>query len=167
MKKSLSRLLAVLIAILFIFQTSTIAFADDEPDWQDATFTQEEFDDILSQNPNNQISLLTSGLIAAYSIGISANGRNLLIAGQTICAPSVVKSGYTIVTIKRRANSSASWTTYKTYEDLYRSAPSYILSKSIAVAAGYQYRVYCTHYAKKNLFSTEKIDNVSNIITIS
>ena len=57
-------------------------------------------------------------------------------------------------------------TDYKTYDDLYTDGHTYILSKSIAVASGYQYRVTCTHYAKKNLFSTQKINNVSNVVTI-
>lgn len=166
MKKSISKLLAIIMAILFVLSANVTAFADNEPDWQDIALTQDEFNDILYQNTDNQINMLASGLIATYSIGLSANGTNLLIAGQTICSPSVVKSGFTIVTIKRRASSSASWTTYKTYEDLYRSAPSYVLSKSITVSSGYQYRVYCTHYAKKSIFSTEKITNSSNIITI-
>ncbi|MGN0458521.1 MAG: hypothetical protein ACI4IL_06105 [Eubacterium sp.] len=166
MKKSISKLLAILLSILFIFQTSLVVLAEDEPDWQDITLTQEEFDEILSQNPNNGISTYTSGLILNYAIAVSCSGSNLLIAGKTICAPSVVKSGFTVVTIKRRTSSTASWTTYKTYEDLYNSTPSYTLTKSIAVPTGYQYRVYCTHYAKKNLLSKEKIDNASNVIAI-
>lgn len=166
MKKSISKLLAILLSILFIFQTSLVVFAEDAPDWQDITLTQEEFDSILEQNQSNQISPYTSGLIAAYAIAISGSGSNLLIAGETICAPSVVKSGFTILTIKRRTSSTASWTTYKTYEDIYDNDPSCILSKTITVPKGYQYRVYCTHYAKKNLFSKEKIDNASNVVAI-
>lgn len=159
-------MLAIIIAVLFAFQANMTALADSEPDWQDASWTQEEFYDILNQNENNQISMLTNGLIAAYSIAIAANGTNLLIAGQTICAPDVVKCGYTVVTVKRRTSSTGSWTAYKIYEDLYRNAPSYILSKTLTVPSGYQYRVYCTHYAKKNLFSTEKIENASNVLAI-
>ncbi|MGN1122896.1 MAG: hypothetical protein ACI4RR_01015 [Eubacterium sp.] len=166
MKKAISQALAILLSFLFIFQTSLVAFADDEPDWQDANWTQEEFNEILSQNPNNQISTYASGLIIAYSIAISANGSNLLIAGQTLCEPNVVKCGFTHITIKRRTSSSASWTTYKTYEDIYRENSTYALTKTIAVASGYQYRVYCTHYAKKNIFSTEKISNESNVVAI-
>lgn len=166
MKKSISKLLAILLSILFIFQTSLVVLAEDEPDWQDITLTQEEFDEILSQNPNNGISTYTSGLIYCYAIGVSSSGSNLLIAGKTICDPHVVKCGFSIITIKRRTSSTASWTTYKTYEDIYDNDPSYTLSKSIAVPTGYQYRVYCTHYAKKNLLSKEKIDNVSNVVAI-
>lgn len=168
MKKTISKLLAIILALLFVFQTSLVAFADtdNEPDWQDVNWTQEEFNDVYYQNPNNQISLLTSGLIVTYGIAISSSGSNLLLAGRTICDPNVIKCGFTKVTIKRRASSTASWTTYKTYEDLYSNTSSHIISKTIAVSTGYQYRVYCTHYAKKSLLSTQKIDNTSNVVAI-
>lgn len=166
MRKSISKILAIILSLLFICQTSFVVFADDEPDWQDVNWTQSEFDEIYYQNPYNQISPLTSGLIVGYGIAISNSGSNLLVAGRTICDPRVVKCGFTVVTIKRRSSSTASWTTYKTYEDLYNNNASYSLSKTIPVSRGYQYRVYCTHYAKKSLLSTEKIDNVSNVIAI-
>ncbi|MGN1420983.1 MAG: hypothetical protein ACI4XC_05670 [Eubacterium sp.] len=166
MKRAISKSLAILLSFLFIFQTSLVAFADDEPDWQDANWTQEEFNDILAQNPNNQISTYTSGLIYSYAIGVSSSGSNLLIAGKTTCDPDVVKCGFKVVTIKRRKSSTASWVTYKTYEDLYIDNSGYTLTKTLSVPTGYQYRVYCTHYAKKNILSTEKIENVSNVVAI-
>lgn len=162
----MSKLLAIVLSFLFIFQTSFTALANDEPDWVDAYFTQEEFEEILSQNVNNQATTFASGLIYGYAIGLSGSGTNLYVAGKTTCDPDVVKCGFTVVTIKRRTSSTASWTTYKTYEDLYISNCAYTLAKTISVPTGYQYRVYCTHYAKKNLFSTEKINNTSNIIAI-
>lgn len=166
MKKTVIKTLAITLSFLFVFQTSFVALADDEPDWVDAVWTQEEFDDILSENSNNKISPAASGLILNYAIAVSGSGSNLLIAGKTICAPDVTKCGFTVVTIKRRTRSTASWTTYKTYEDLYDNDPSYTLTKTIAVASGYQYMVTCTHYAKKNIFSTEKINNESNVVAI-
>lgn len=166
MKKTISRLVAVILSFLFVFQTSVAVFANDEPEWEDANWTQEEFDDVYYQNPNNQISTFASGLIVSYGIGVSCSGSNLLIAGKTICAPDVVKCGFTVVTIQKRTYSTTPWTTYKTYEDLYRDSNSYTLTKTIAVPTGYQYRVVCTHYAKKSLFSTQKISNTSNIIAI-
>lgn len=166
MKKTISRFLAILLSLLFIFQTNFVVFADDEPDWQDVILSQEQFDEILSQNPDNQLNSRTSGLILMYAISMSASGNALLIAGKTICDPDVTKSGFTVVTLKRRASSLDSWSTYKTYEDIYNSSSSCFLSKKITVPSGYQYRVYCTHYAKKNLFSREKIDNASNVLAI-
>lgn len=167
MRRIISRLIAIILSLLFIFQTSLVVFAENEPDWQDVSWTQEEFDNIYYQNPNNQINTVSSGLILSYGIAISRNGSELLIAGNTICDLDIVKCGFTVVTIKRRTSSSASWTTYKTYEDLYNNTSSYSLAKRITVPTGYQYRVYCTHYAKKSLLSTEKINNSSNIILIN
>lgn len=166
MKKAISKLLAIVLSVLFVFQASFTALANDEPDWQDANWTQEEFDEIYYQNPNNSVSTFASGLIMVYGISISVTGTTLSIAGRTLCNPEVQKCGFTVVTIKRRTSSSASWTTYKTYEDLYNNAAGYILSKTITVPTGYQYRVYCTHYARKSIFTREKIDNASNVIAI-
>lgn len=166
MKKFLTRYTVILLSLLFVFQANITAFADTQPDWQDANWTQQEFDIVYYENPSNYISPLTTGLIFTYGISISSSGSNLLIAGKTVCDPDVVKCGFTEVIIKRRTSSSASWTTYKTYEDLYDNSSAYVLSKTISVSSGYQYRVYCTHYAKKNILSTEKIDNYSNIIAI-
>ena len=107
---------------------------------------------------------MATGLINLYSIGISKNGNTLIIAGQTVGATGVIKCGFTKVTIQRRKDSSSSWTDYKIYEDLYVDGGTYPLAKSYIVISGYEYRVTCTHYAKKNLLSVQKIDNTSNTI---
>ena len=41
----------------------------------------------------------------------------------------------------------------------------YNLSKSLTVDKGYQYRVTATHYAKKSLFSTQKVDSTTGYLT--
>lgn len=174
MKKSISKILAILLAFMFVFQTSFIALANDnEPDWVDIEMTEEEFDSILALNEHSnsssmsgQASTQATGLIASYSIAVSGSGTTLKIAGKTNCNPDVVKCGFTIITIQRRTSSTASWSTYKTYEDLYNNTSAYTLAKSITVPANYQYRVTCTHYAKKNLLSTQKINNTSNVISL-
>lgn len=174
MKKSIGSILAILLALCFVIQTSIVALANDnEPDWEDITLTQEEFDSILAMNPqansssmSGQADTQATGLIVSYSVGVSCNGSTLLIAGKTNCNPEVVKCGFKTVTVQRRTSSSASWTTYKTYEDLYNNSFVYTLGKSLSVPTGYQYRVTCTHYAKKNLLSTQKINNTSNVIAI-
>lgn len=174
MKKSISKLLALVLAFMFVFQTSFVALANDnEPDWVDVEMTQEEFDSILALNEQSssssmggQASTQATGLIYAYSIAVSGSGTTLRIAGKTNCNMDVVKCGFSIITIQRRTSSTASWSTYKTYEDLYNNTFAYTLTKSITVPTNYQYRVTCTHYAKKNLFSTQKINNTSNVIAL-
>lgn len=174
MKKSISKILAILLAFMFVFQTSFIALANDnEPDWVDIEMTEEEFDSILALNEQSNSSLMggqantqATGLIISYSIAVSGSGTTLKIAGRTNCNSDVVKCGFTIITIQRRTSSTASWSTYKTYEDLYNNASAYTLAKTITVPSNYQYRVTCTHYAKKNLLSTQKINNTSNVISL-
>lgn len=164
--KKIYRLIIVgcLIFTLFIPTNVLAAVTEKQTEWQDIVLSEEEFDEILSNNPNNNISVYKSGLIDSYSIGISKNGNNLIIAGKTNCTSNVTKCGFTKVIVQRRSSNRESWRNYQTYKDLYKSARTYALSKKLSVSSGYQYRVICTHYAKVNVFSTEKIDNTSNTI---
>lgn len=167
MKRIINTLVAF--SLLFAFLIPQNAYASDNtdaPEWTDISISDSEFEAILENNPNNQISTCSSGLIDTYSIAVSKSSGNLIVVGKTACISDVTKCGFKEVIIQRRKNSSSSWSNYKTYDDLYADSYIYRLSKSIAVASGYQYRVTCTHYAKKNLFSTQKIDNVSNVVTI-
>ena len=166
MKKTLKLIITGFLICLFLIPYT--AFADTSQitaEWQDIELTNQEFEALLANNPNNEISPYTSGLIVTYMISVSKNGSNLIITGRTTGTAEVVKSGFTKVTIQQRKNSSSSWSNYQSYSSLYNDRSSYNLSKTLAVPSGYQYRVTCTHYAKKSLFSTEKIDNTSNIVT--
>ncbi|MCM1114953.1 MAG: hypothetical protein NC397_05600 [Clostridium sp.] len=157
------------LCLICIMLVPTTAFAnEEEPDWVDANFTDEQMEEILNQgNGNDNTVQRASGLINLYAIGISKSGTTINIIGKTIGNTEVVKSGFTKVVIQRRANSSSSWSNYKTYKDIYADLPACYLSKSITVAKGYQYRATCVHYAKKSLLSTQKLDNTSNTVTIS
>lgn len=166
MKKAL---LSVVSAVMVIFTIVPTAFASNEElsEWQDLILTQEEFNAILANNTIHTTDENTraSNLIHFYSIAISKSGTNTLnIAGMTTGTADVIKSGFKEVVVQRRASSSASWTDYITYEDLYIDEVAYVLAKKITVPTGYQYRVTCIHYAKKNFLSVQKIDNVSNVI---
>lgn len=166
MKKTLLSFISVIMVMVTLVPT---AFAQSEqiPEWQDLILTQEEFNAILANNEIHAAddNARATGLIAAYSIAISKSGTNTLyIGGQTIGTAYVVKAGFKKVVIQRRSSSSAEWTDYIAYEDLYWDAGSYILTKALTVPVGYQYRVTCVHYAKKNIFSVQKLNNVSNVI---
>ncbi|MCC8073936.1 MAG: hypothetical protein LIO62_07420 [Clostridiales bacterium] len=166
MKKIFSLIIiGCLVFTLFVPANVFAADIKEQSEWQDIVLSDEEFEKILSNNPNNNIITYASGLIDSYSIGISKSGSDLIIAGKTTCTSNVTKCGFTKVIVQRRSSSTASWSNYKTYSDLYKDARSYTLSKKLSVTSGYQYRVTCTHYAKKSLLSTEKIDNTSNIVT--
>ncbi len=167
MKKILLSVISLVMVIVTLVPT---AFAQDEqtPEWQDLILTREEFNAILSNNTIHTVDeeSRATGLIAAYAIAISKSGTNTLnIAGLTTGTSQVVKAGFKEVVIQRRAINGSTWSDYITYEDLYWDAGAYNLAKSVTVPSGYDYRVTCIHYAKKNIFSVQKIDNVSNVIT--
>lgn len=167
MKKILRSLLIICLAFMMLVPT-TLAADANAPELQDASLTDEEIEEILALNPNNlttKENARASDLIAKYSIAISQSGSTLYIVGKTIGTTEVVKCGFKEVVVQRRANSSSSWSDYATYEDLYWDATMYNMAKTLTVPSGYQYRVTCVHYAKKNIFSVQKIDNVSNILT--
>lgn len=167
MKKVLLSVVSVIMVIVTLVPT---AFAADEQltEWQDLILSEEEFNEILSNNTIYTVSenARATGLISAYAIAISKSGTNTLnIAGKTTGTYDVVKTGFKEVIVQRRTSSSASWSDYVIYEDLYINEVGYNLGKSLTVPTGYQYRVTCIHYAKKNILSVQKIDNVSNVIT--
>lgn len=165
MKKFVGIFSTLLLVISLLLPQIALANENNQNDWQDVSLSKTEFENILSNN-NENISTCSDDLIKKTAISVAKSGTKLIIVGVTTCSDSVVKCGFKEVIIQRRKNSSSSWSNYKTYDDLYADSYIYRLSKSIAVASGYQYRVTCTHYAKKNLFSTQKIDNVSNVVTI-
>ena len=158
-------IVSILICSFLIPYTAFAETNETAAEWQDIELTNEEFESLLANNPDNTISTYTTGLIIRYVISASKSGNNLVITGLTSCSSDVVKCGYTKVTVQQRKNSSSSWSNYQSYSGIYNDTSICNLSKTLAVPSGYQYRVTCTHYAKKSLFSTEKIDNTSNIVT--
>ncbi len=162
-------LLSVISAVMVVVTVVPAAFAQagQVPEWQDLILTQEEFNSILANNTIHTADedIRASNLIHAYAIAISKSGTNTLnIAGKTTGTYDVVKAGFKEVVVQRRSSSSAAWVDYIAYEDIYWDAFACNLAKSLTVPTGYQYRVTCVHYAKKNIFSVQKIDNVSNVI---
>jgi len=154
MKKFLSIFLSILVIMCCSVPTYVFAAENSEYDFE---FTQEEFES-LEHIYAVSIQPYSSGLITSHTLGIAKSSNNLLITGSTSCNSSVVKCGFTKVVIQRRASSSASWSNYKTFNDLYVAGTYYKLSKSVPVDSGYQYKVTATHYAKKSLLSTQRID---------
>ncbi len=161
MKKHLSIILSAIIVITCLVPFT--AFAEDNTKY-DAEFTQTEFES-LEHVYAISVQPYSSGLITDYRLGIAKSGNNLQISGYTQGSDEVIKCGFTKVVIQRRTSTSASWSNYKTLNDLYSSSDYYRLSKSIPVNYGYQYRVTATHYAKKSLLSTQKIDSTTGYLT--
>lgn len=108
-----------------------------------------------------------SGLITAYALCLEKDGTFLRIFGQTRAAPDVVRTGFKDLVIQRRATTSDSWKDYYDYGNLYIDMSGANLDTTLSVAAGYQYRISCKHYAKKNILMIQTIANTSNIVTVS
>ena len=166
----MKKAICILLAGLFLFALSIPPAAaegnESVPEWQDLSLTTEQFWEIATAAGNDPDSVAASGLIAVYGLAIAKNGSLLTIVGYTYCIPDVVKCGFKKLTVQRRASSSDSWSDYAIYNDLYDDFYLYDLTKYLPVPAGYQYRVTATHYAKKNVLSTQKINNTSNIVTM-
>lgn len=162
MKKTISIILSVLLTIgcflpctVFAAESSTA----DEEKYIYTTYQGEDYAEIEG------VSVYSSNLISKSRISISKSGTTLNITGITKGTDEVVKCGFTKVIVQRRASSSSSWSKYKTFKDLYSNSNYYTLTKSVTVEKGYQYRVVATHYAKKSLFSTQKIESTSSYIS--
>lgn len=112
-------------------------------------------------------SARATGLIQAYRLAIEKSGTTLHIVGQTYGSTEVVKSGFKDLTVQRRKSSSYDWEDYYEYGNIYCDTLNANLDTMLVVASGYQYRVTCKHYAKKNLLLTQSISNTSNIVTVS
>ena len=134
--------------------------AENEENKYDCTVYQNE-----SYASIESISLYSSNLITKNSFRISKKGTSLILYGITQGNSEVVKCGFTKVVIQRKKSSSTSWSNYKTYNDLFSESNNYTLNKSVAVEKGYQYRVTATHYAKKSLLSTQKIEVTTGSLT--
>lgn len=166
MKKIIKTIFLVCLSLIMMIPTAAFAGEDTAPEWRDVTLSEEKFNEMLDPYIVDNTKARKSGLITIYGISIAKNGSELLIAGKTNCNADVTKCGFTKVIVQRRKNSDYSWSTYASFYDLYSNTVSYVLKKELTPPKGYQYRVTCTHYARENIFSTEKIDNISNIVTM-
>lgn len=161
MKKFITVLFTIILSITAIIPFNAYA-AENTVD--DLYFTQEDFE-ALEHIYAESIQPYATGLIIDKRIGIAKSGSNLLITGYTKGTDEVKKCGFTEVIIERKKASESKWSGYITYKSLYSDSNKYTLSKSVAVESGYQYRVTAVHYAKKSLFSTQKIEATTGYLT--
>lgn len=163
MKRIVSFLLSVVLMVSFY--AFDIGAVDDEPSPPyviDFVLTTESESTDVEQNSSR-----VSGLITSYGLSLSKSGTTLEISGRTHGTSEVIKSGFKNLTVERRKTSDDSWEDYYEYGNVYRDAFAASLSTSLVVASGYQYRISCKHYAKKNLLAIQTISNTSNIVTVS
>ena len=108
-----------------------------------------------------------TGLIGSYGLSLSKTGTTLYLRGQTYGSPDVVTCGFKNLTVERRKTSDDSWKDYYEFGNVYVDAVAANLETTLVVESGYQYRISCKHYAKKNILSVQTIANTSNIVTVS
>lgn len=162
MKKNISLLLSV----FFIF--SCVSFDVN------ATNKDDFVPYVVSFNVDSELyyettgdSTRATGLINSYSLYLTKTGTTLNITGQTHGSLEVVKCGFKDLTIQRRKTSDDSWKDYYEYGNVYADTVAANLNTTLVVESGYQYRISCKHYAKKNIFSVQTIANTSGIVTVS
>lgn len=157
MKKIISLLMAFILVLVPVFSASA---AEEEPLFGDYYISEEDFLKLEHVSSVEEgVAPYASGLIASKSLGLAIDGNNLVIQGTTVCTIDVKKCGFTHITLQRYENGA--WKEYVKFEDLYNETNSFGTAKYVAAARGYNYRVTAKHYAKKSIFSTEKIDNVT------
>lgn len=151
----------VLIVSSFIFNVS--ATTDEiSPTILDFSLTTNIEQTLNYQNSNTR----ATGLIISYGLELRKSGTTLTILGLTDCYLDVVKCGFKDFIIQRRKTSSDSWEDYYEYGNLYIESTAANLNTTLVVESGYQYRISCKHYAKKNILSVQTIANTSNIVNV-
>ena len=120
----------------------------------------------LTSNVSETAETRATGLILIYGLEVSVTGTSIKILGQTYCDDSVVKSGFKNLTVQRKKVTDSSWSDYYDYGNWYSDTYALSINPTLAVESGYQYRVTCKHYAKKNILLTQSISNTSNVVSV-
>lgn len=162
MKKILAFFLCIVLCFTsFVFNINA---TDDEIAPYVVDFVVSTEVDVSAVNEN---AARVTGLIHGYSLSLAKSGTTLYIGGQTLCSSVVIKCGFKDLTIQRRKSSAYDWEDYYEFGNIYAEAIAANLETTLVVASGYQYRISCKHYAKKNILATQSISNTSNIVTVS
>ncbi len=161
--KKLTALVLCLILVVSFFSFNVTA-AEDEITPTVESFVLTDYNDQTLVDESAEVR--ASGLILSYGLSLSKSGTTLKLAGLTNCSLEVVKCGFKNLVVERRKTSSDSWEEYYDYGNVYVDGITANLSTSLSVASGYQYRLSCKHYAKKNLLSTQSISNTSNVVAV-
>ena len=109
---------------------------------------------IYDSKPKDDFSTKSAQGYSVERIERANSGRYYAILKRPM-GDYVVAAGYDI----KDGTWAQGYYDYKTYEDLYIDDVAYILTKSLTVPTGYQYRVTCIHYAKKNIFDPIGMEN--------
>ena len=163
MKKKIKAVFIIVLCFISIFSSQAFAFEKNDIEVSDIVLSQEEINEILALGNTYTPDARATGLIATATAAINDNNKLLQFVGTMMCIGEVVKCGFEDIVVQRRVSSSSAWTNYYTFDDSYAESSAHSVVKAVTTNTGYEYRVTCTLYAKKNIFSVERIDMVSNI----
>lgn len=164
MKNAIRLISVILLCITFTIPTYALYTNESETTDLNIIISTDEFNQILSNGNMYFATERATGLIDSGGVGIDNDFKMLRMAGIINCDVDVVKCGFEDIIVQRRASASSSWTTYHTFDDYYIDSPSNSIIRAVTVVTGYEYRVILTLYAKKNIFSVQRIDIESNIL---
>ena len=164
MKKKIKAVFIIVLCFISIFSSQAFAFEKNDIEVSNIVLSQEEINEILALGNTYTPEERASGLILTATAAIDDDYKLLQFVGTMMCIGEVVKCGFENIVVQRRASSSSAWTHYYTFDDSYEESTSHTVIKAVTTNKGYEYRVVCNLYAKKNIFSVERIDMVSNIM---
>ncbi len=159
----MKRMIVAMLCIVTMFSFFNFSVNATEDDFVPYVIGFELTEGAADKIENNDIR--ATGLISTYSLYLTKTGSVLNITGFTAGSTEVVRSGFKDLMVQRRKTIDDPWEDYYEYGNIYVDAFAANLDTTLAVAANYQYRVTCKHYAKKNILSVQTISNVSNIVT--
>ena len=144
---------------------SAFASVESEPASNDYYISDEDFENLEHvDSESNFISTYASGLIQNKTLSLAKDGNNLIIKATTKGISDVKKCGFTYIKLQQYKNGS--WVDYKVFDDIYTETIYCSVTKSVAGTKGYKYRVVAEHYARKSIFTREKIANQTSSLTL-
>lgn len=172
LKKVFCGLLAAMMAGVMLCPMTAMAIDAQEADAPIAVevqMTREEFEQleyVEGINNSSDIMPLATGLISNYKLNMARSGSNIItIHSLTECGSEVSKCGFTEIRLQRRINANYDWQNYWSQTDIFINSNIYERFTDVYITPGYQYRLYGVHYAYKNIFSTQKIENSTSYMT--
>ncbi len=164
MRKRLKSVFILVLCFICIYSFQSFAFEKNDIEVSNIVLSQEEINEILALGNTYTPEERATGMIISATAAINDNYKLLQFVGTILCKPEVVKCGFENIVVQRRVSSSSSWTHYYTFDDSLEESNAHTAIKAVTTNTGYEYRVVCNLYAKKNIFSVERIDMVSNIM---
>ncbi|MBR3596085.1 MAG: hypothetical protein IKL47_03805 [Clostridia bacterium] len=164
MKRIIKSTLVLTLCLISLFNVHAFALEKNDIEVQDIFLSQDEINEILAKGNTYTAPERATGLILDGAFGINNDYKLLQFVAFMDCGTEVVRCGFEDIIVQRRASSSDSWSFYYQFDDDIVDSCTHLTIKAVTTVKGYEYRVICTLYAKKNFFSVQRIFVETNII---